>query len=163
MRLMDEKLQALSEEQIQEREHLLSLQAKEKKKLDEKVAQLESNLALLRRIVDKKNYEMQYPMPQKLKDHYMANPRSFNIQVLGCRGVGKSTLINKFMRKAKLELVTKRGSVEVASETTFFDITQKTKNIPERYNRVFICDQPGIGGLEVIENDFLKNYGPGKL
>ena len=111
------------------------------------------------RIIEKKNYESFYPMPQSLKDHYKAYPTSFNIQVLGCRGAGKSTFINKFMTKAKLGKVAKTGSNETTTETAFYEITNKVENKPDN---VFICDQPGIGGLKITEAGYLNDYGPGK-
>ena len=33
----------------------------------------------------------------------------------------------------------------------------------ERYNKVFIVDQPGIGGLEITETGYLARFGPGFL
>ena len=46
-------------------------------------------------------------------------------------------------------------------ETEFFEITQKVKNKPDRYNKVFLVDQPGIGGLEINEAGYLARFGPG--
>ena len=171
---MDEKIAALSEEQAEERERLLAIQAEEKKQFDAKVEQLETNMAErdeehkqkmeeMLRIVEKKNYESHYPMPQSLKDHYAANPTSFNIQILGCRGAGKSTFVNKFMVKAKMGKVAKTGSNETTIETAFYEITQKVENKPDRYENVFICDQPGIGGLKITEAGYLNDFGPGKI
>ena len=47
--------------------------------------------------------------------------------------------------------------------TAFYDITDKIKNKPPRYEKVFLCDQPGIGGLKIMEAGYLANYGPGTL
>ena len=110
----------------------------------------------------KKNYESRYPMPEVLRLHLEENPRSFNIQVLGCRGAGKSTFINQFMIKLKFGKVAKTGVNETTKETAFFDITEKIKDKPQRYGKVFICDQPGIGGFETTETGYLNNFGPGK-
>ena len=55
------------------------------------------------------------------------------------------------------------GTQETTLETTFFDITSKMDSLPDRYQRVFIADQPGIGGLQVTEADYLAKYGPGNL
>ena len=109
---MDDKIAALSEEQQEERERLLAQQAEEKKQFDQKVQQLETNMAEreeehkqkldeMLKIVEKKNYESHYPMPEVLRIHQEENPSSFNIQILGCRGAGKSTFINQFMKKLK--------------------------------------------------------------
>ena len=171
---MDDKLAALSAEQEEERERLLAQQAEDKKKFDAKVEQLETNMAEreeehkqkleeMLRIVEKKNYESHYPMPQALQDHYKANPTSFNIQVLGCRGAGKSTFINKFMVKAKLGNVAKTGANETTMETAFYNITEKVENKPDRYENVFVCDQPGIGGLTITEAGYLNDFGPGNF
>merc|ERR1711937_810201 len=113
--------------------------------------------------MDQKYYESHYPMPQSLKDHYAANPTSFNIQILGCRGAGKSTFVNKFMIKAKMGKVAQTGSNETTIKTAFYEITQKVENKPDRYENVFICDQPGIGGLKITEAGYLNDFGPGKI
>ena len=170
---MDDKIAALSEEQQEERERLLAQQAEEKKQFDQKVQQLETNMAEreeehkqkldeMLKIVEKKNYESHYPMPEVLRIHQEENPSSFNIQILGCRGAGKSTFINQFMKKLKFGKVAKTGANETTKETAFFDITEKIHDKPQRYGKVFICDQPGIGGLEVTEAGYLNNFGPGK-
>ena len=170
---MDEKIAALSEEQKEERELLLAQQAKDKKKFDRKVKRLEANMAEreeehkrkldeMLKIVEKKNYESHYPIPEGLRLHQEENPLSFNIQILGCRGAGKSTFINQFMKKLKLSKVAKTGVNETTKETAFFDITDKIQDKPQRYGKVFICDQPGIGGLEVTEAGYLNNFGPGR-
>ena len=171
---MDDQIAGLREDQAEERERLLAQQAEEKKMFDAKVEQLQTNMAEreeehkknldeMMRIVEKKNYESHYPMPQSLKDHYTANPTSFNIQVLGCRGAGKSTFINKFMVNAKLRKVARTGSNETTIETAFYEITDKIVSKPERYDNVFICDQPGIGGLKITEAGYLNDFGPGRL
>ena len=113
------------------------------------------------KIIEKKNYESHYPIPEKLKKHLTENENSFNIQILGCRGAGKSTFVNKFMIKAGMRKVAAIGTHETTKETAFFDITSKITQIPERYNKVFLCDQPGIGGLEVTEMSYLQQFGPG--
>ena len=113
------------------------------------------------KIIEKKNYESHYPIPENLQNHMNKNEKSFNIQILGCRGAGKSTFVNKFMMKAGMGKVAATGTNETTKETAFFDITSKITQIPERYNKVFICDQPGIGGLEVTEMSYLQQFGPG--
>ena len=50
---------------------------------------------------------------------------------------------------------------ECTKETEFFDISSKIRN-KSRYDKVFVCDQPGIGGLEITEATYLKEFGPGK-
>ena len=53
----------------------------------------------LMKIIVKKNYEAFHPIPEKLRTHKQENPNAFYIQILGCRGAGKSTFINHFMSK----------------------------------------------------------------
>ena len=115
----------------------------------------------LMKVVEKKNYESHYPIPEALQLHYAENPKSFNIQVLGCRGAGKSTFVNKLLKEAGIKKVAKMGVNETTTETAFYDITDKVTNKPERYGKVFLCDQPGIGGLKITEAGYLANFGPG--
>ena len=60
-----------------------------------------------------------------------------------------------------MKLKVDTGAVETTKKTTLYNITSKCKNKPIRYKSVFIADQPGIGGLEVKEADYLKKFGPG--
>ena len=63
----------------------------------------------------------------------------------------------------KLDILDDNGVVETTLETTFYEITSEVENIPKRYGKVFIVDQPGIGGLKVTLNDFLTRFGPGEF
>ena len=81
--------------------------------------------------------------------------------MLGCRGAGKSTFINKFLRKAKINAEAATNFNECTKVTEPFVITEKVKKVPDRYNDVLIVDQPGIGGLEVTEAGYLAKFGPG--
>ena len=56
-------------------------------------------------IINKKNYEEKYPKPAFLKNHEQENPNSFYLQVLGCRGAGKSTFINRIFRATGLRRI----------------------------------------------------------
>ena len=56
----------------------------------------------LMKIIAKKNYEAFHSIPEKLKNHKLENPKAFYIQILGCRGAGKSTFINNCMIKSRL-------------------------------------------------------------
>ena len=116
----------------------------------------------MKKIIEKKNYESHYPIPENLQKHMNKNEKSFNIQILGCRGAGKSSFVNKFMMKAGMGKVAATGTHETTKETAFYDITSKIDQKPDRYENVFICDQPGIGGLEVTEASYLSLFGPGK-
>ena len=81
--------------------------------------------------------------------------------ILGCRGAGKSTFINKFLKQAGVNASASTNFNECTKETEFFDITGKVKNKPDRYNEVYVVDQPGIGGLEITEAGYLAKFGPG--
>ena len=110
------------------------------------------------------NYQQTYPVPEFFVKHKKSNPKSFYIQVLGVRGAGKSTFVNRLMKLMNLNKAkAKTGSEETTLETEFFDITSAMTSLPIGYEKVFLVDQPGIGGLKVKEANYLENYGPGKL
>ena len=56
-------------------------------------------------IINKRNYEDKYPKPTFLKDHQHNNPNSFYLQVLGSRGAGKSTFLNRIFRETGLRKI----------------------------------------------------------
>ena len=167
-----EEIKALQESQINEREKLIaeqeqqklefmSLMDKMKRDQEEREAEYANKQRELLKLVEKKNYEAHYPIPEALKEHKLQNQKSFNIQVLGCRGAGKSTLINSIMKALNLPGRVETGSVETTKETAYLDITSVIVNKPEKYGKVFLCDQPGIGGLEITEAGYLQDFGPG--
>ena len=86
------------------------------------------------KIIARKNYESHYPIPERLNNHIQGNQNSFNIQILGCRGSGKSTFVNKIMRKADLRFVAETGCNETTKETAFYDITKKVVTIIPSYD-----------------------------
>ena len=59
------------------------------------------------KIIEKKNYESTYPKPLILENHQEANPKAFYIQILGCRGAGKSTFLNRFFYLTGLRIIFK--------------------------------------------------------
>ena len=171
---LDEKLKVLSESQTEERKALLKEQAAAAEKYEMQISGLQvqmhrkelehaEKLNEMMKIVEKKNYESHYSIPDKLKKHIETYKNSFRIQILGCRGAGKSTFVNKFCMKAGMGRVAATGCNETTKQTAFYDITQKISNKPDRYDKVFICDQPGIGGLEITEAGYLNQFGPGKI
>ena len=89
--------------------------------------------------------------------HRNSNPS----EVLGCRGAGKSTFINKLFRLKQIDEKAETGTQETTLKTTFYDVTSKVDSLPDRYNKVFIVDQPGIGGLKITEANYLAKFGPG--
>ena len=155
-----------------ERKQLLDEQATIEKNYDSKMNDLQLEMEKkeqkhnekveeMMKIIEKKNYESHYPIPEMLEKHINENEKSFNIQILGCRGAGKSTFVNKFMMKAGLGKVAATGTHETTRTTAFYDLTNQIVQKPSRYDKVFICDQPGIGGLEVTEASYLRRFGPG--
>ena len=115
------------------------------------------------KIIEKKNYESHYQVPENLKSHFAQHPRAFYIQVLGCRGAGKSTFVNKLLATMGIQERAATGAVETTVKTQFFNITSKVTSKPRRYNEVFLVDQPGIGGLQITEAGYLAKYGPGMI
>merc|ERR1719436_1039020 len=169
---MKQKLDALSEEQKEERTKLLAEQEEQKLAFNATMDGIKAHMAEQEQIhaekleelmkqVEKKSYEASYPIPEALQNHLAKNPRSFNIQVLGCRGAGKSTFVTKMLKEAGIITKAKRGVNETTIKTAFIDITDTITNKPDRYDKVFLCDQPGIGGLKITEAGYLANFGPG--
>ena len=170
---MNTKMSNLKKENENERKRLEAKQATMQRNFDSKMNEIQHEMELkeqehaakveeMMMIIEKKNYESHYPIPEALERHLNENENSFNIQILGCRGAGKSTFVNKFMLKAGMGKVAATGTNETTKVTAFYDITSKIVQKPDRYDKVFICDQPGIGGLEVTEASYLKEFGPGK-
>ena len=104
-------------------------------------------------------YDIRFAKSKRLQEHLDSEKgyhKSFNIQIIGERGVGKSTLINYLVRK-KLKLKdvpkAKTGTTETTIETSFFDVTKAFKDVltPDT-SHVFFVDQPGIGGAKINRN-----------
>lgn len=114
----------------------------------------------MKKDIEKNCYESRFPIPERLR-RFSEKPASFNIQVLGARGAGKSTLVNMLLKSAGIDrdLWAERG--EATHDTDFYDISDKVTVKPERYGRVFLCDQPGMSGLEVNYADYLTRFGSG--
>ena len=70
-----------------------------------KTKRLQENQQSYLQIIDKKNYESNYPKPEFLKNHQLANPNSCYLQILGCRGAGKSTFINRIFQATGLRTI----------------------------------------------------------
>ena len=110
------------------------------------------------KIIDTKQYEEAHPKPSILIEHQKNNPDSFYVQFIGCGGVGKSTLINGLLNEVGFA---ETGITETTKETGFYKVTNKVVHKTNRYNDVFLVDQPGIGGFKIKEDGYLKKYGPG--
>ena len=134
------------------------------KQLELSISEQKQKIADLQKYISKQNYEAKYPAPEILRDHMIHYQKSFNIQFLGSRGSGKSTLCNKAMLKMGIlrrDNYAATGPVETTGNTQFFAITNQVADIPHQWDEVFLVDQPGIGGNKVKEDQYLKRYGPG--
>jgi len=111
------------------------------------------------------SYELEFPMSTTLTSHLEIHPNSYNIQFIGSRGVGKSTLINYLRKKLNVDILKKAstGCIETTTETEFYDVsTGFAKEINSSTVRsVFFCDQPGIGGNTITRSGYLKRFSPG--
>ena len=165
-----ERINKLQKDNTMEREKILSEHRQKMTRMTSQVNRMEEKIKRdaeehkkLRDIIEKRNYEAQYPIPLKLKRKKSENPGSFFIQVLGSRGCGKSTFLNNLLKRAKIPGSAKTGVNETTITTEFFDVTAAIARKPTCYTKVFLCDQPGIGGLEINELEYLEKFGPGKL
>ena len=88
-------------------------------------------------------------MSSTLTGHLEIHPDSYNIQFIGSRGVGKSSLINYLRKKLNVEILKRAstGCIETTTETKFYNVSAGfAKEIKSSTVRsVFFCDQPGIG------------------
>ena len=84
------------------------------------------------------------------------HPKSFKIQVIGCRGVGKSTFVTKVLKALDHGGKASTGTEETTVETQFFDISSQVELTGFDYEEVFLVDQPGIGGLVIKESEYLE-------
>lgn len=132
-------------------------------KLKEQEREHQKKAAHYQKIIEKRNYDMNYPMPQLLKQHKAAHPNAFYIQVLGVRGAGKSSFLNNVLKKLSLKhlATAKTSTEECTKQTAFYPITSKIENKPPQFGEVFLSDQPGIGGLQIKEAGYLEKFGPG--
>jgi len=142
----------------QHQEGMIELQ----KQMNERNKVHEEKMKKLNKVIEMRNYERHVPEPGFLKKHKLNHPKSFYVQILGCRGAGKSTFVTKFLRLAQgnNSKGAQRDAVECTLETEFFDITDCIEDTGP-YNNVFLVDQPGIGGLKVTEAAYLEKFGPG--
>ena len=102
------------------------------------------------------SYNKFFPKSIFLTLHQNEHPKSYYIQFVGARGVGKSSLINRLSKrnfKILKPKTAKMGVVETTEETEFFDITSSPifegKLNKDFVERVILCDQPGLGGADV--------------
>ena len=161
--------EALKEKEAELKKQLKKMQNENQKIKDSTKKILTEQSKHFSNMMREQNYKISYQIPDKIKEHKENHPNSFYIQIIGTRGAGKSTFINQLLkglqrkkgRSQKFELA-KTDFCECTKETHFFDITDLMTNLPEPYNKVFLVDQPGIGGLIATEADYLLNFGPGK-
>lgn len=106
-------------------------------------------------------YDSSFPIPAFLRKHKEENPDSYYIQIIGIRGCGKSTFVNKILSNMGFPFSAKTGIVETTLEPVFYEITTAVRVKPEGIKNIFLVDMPGIGGLIVNAAGYLKNFGPG--
>merc|ERR1712227_285792 len=147
-----------------EEEHKKYVQQKEEE-LNLTRQESEAMLKALNAEKRKNAYNVRFAKSEKLKKHPDKYPQSFNIQIIGERGVGKSSLINFLVRK-KLNLKNvakaKTGTTETTIDTNFFDVTQAFNGVlTPLTTHVFFVDQPGIGGTKINRAGYLEKFSPG--
>lgn len=79
----------------QQQEALRRMQRENDARIEEMAREFQVERDNYRKIIEKKNYEATYPIPNPLKNHRKHNRKAFYIQILGCRGAGKSTFLNR--------------------------------------------------------------------
>ena len=105
-------------------------------------------------------------MSDILFQHKKQFPNSFYIQVLGARGAGKSTFLNKIMKKIKDNCPgfkftkAETGGNETTLKTDFYNLSVALDN-KHGFKNVFLVDQPGIGGQKIREAGYLQQFSPG--
>ena len=57
----------------------------------------------LRDHVSLAEYDATFPIPEFLQNHKIENPKSYYVQLIGVRGNGKSTFVNKILRSLGIE------------------------------------------------------------
>jgi len=154
MREIEEKKKVHDEEQLK----LKKINEQHAREKDE----IKQNLKIFR---ENYSYELEFPMSSTLTGHLEIHPDSFNIQFIGSRGVGKSSLINYLRKKLNVEILKKAstGCIETTTETEFYDVSAgfaKELN-SSNIRSVFFCDQPGIGGNTITRSGYLKRFSPG--
>jgi len=129
------------------------------------------------------NYKIQFPMCQELAAMKQQYHNAIFIQVLGDTGVGKSTLLNRILGLNRKNEIFKTGKTETTVVTQFYDVSgkiielvQQLKNsgsvvagscfdvlgkLDSNMPKVFLCDQPGIGGVKISAQTFFKKFTPG--
>ena len=94
----DEKMKKLSEEATKQSRMLKAAHDEAMKATTEQIHSLKKQQENYLKIIEKKNYEASYPKPVDLMNHQKKHPKAFYIQILGCRGAGKSTFLNRFFQ-----------------------------------------------------------------
>ena len=91
-----DELMRVSAEAMEKTELMEAMHAEAMARTKEEIRALEKQQENYLKIIEKKHYESTYPKPLRLENHQKAHPKAFYIQILGCRGAGKSTFLNRF-------------------------------------------------------------------
>ena len=97
-----EEMKRITAEAEEQAEIIKAMHDEAMEKTNQQIRNLEKQQENYLKIIQKKNYEATYPKPSFLANHQNQNPRSFYIQILGCRGAGKSTFLNRFFLSSGL-------------------------------------------------------------
>ena len=113
-----DEIMRVSEEASKEIEFMKTMHDEAMKITNLQMRDLEKQQENYIKIIEKKNYEASYPIPTALANHQEENPKAFYIQILGCRGAGKSTFLNRFFHKTELRKSSNSRVLEVNDSIT---------------------------------------------
>ena len=102
-----EELMRISADAAEQTEIIQAMHEEALERTKDQIRALEKEQENFLKIIEKKNYESTYPKPLILDNHQKANPTAFYIQILGCRGAGKSTFLNRFFHLTGLRILFK--------------------------------------------------------
>ena len=101
-----EEIKRLTAESDKKAEIMQAMYDEAMEETNKKIKNLEQQQENYLKIIQKKNYEATYPKPSFLANHQIDNPKAFYIQILGFRGAGKSTFLNRFFQWSGLRICT---------------------------------------------------------
>ena len=97
-----EEMNRIAAEATEQVESIKKMHDEAIKETNKQIQDLEEKQENFLKIIEKKNYESTFPKPSFLIEHQVQNQKAFYIQILGCRGAGKSTFLNRFFQATGL-------------------------------------------------------------